>query len=261
MTDFDDDIFNTPNFLRHLTSCFGSEMSDGSASTDTYGRDSPSFAQFLSLAPSNTQETITSVSTHQSQSRGAHGKVIPSKPPLAKSPVQSPRFYAERVTMALNSHDINDLYQCLKSLSKPGIKISKKVYSLTASDAEEKGVEEMVFNSLEEFCYFMEVWNMFLPDGVFETSFHRTCIANPPTFLFISNLHFTGQKIIKRVDILHDHLHTYYHSLPEIFKNHLDQSKYPEIIELSGSLVFYVNKLGFIEKLELYCCQHEQLLF
>eukprot|EP01040_Poterioochromonas_malhamensis_P011173 gene11173-12173_t len=95
-SDFDDDIFNTPNFLRHLTSCFGSEMSDGSASTDTYGRDSPSFAQFLSLAPSNTQESITSVSTHQTQSRGTHGKVVPSKPPLAKSPVQSPRFYAER---------------------------------------------------------------------------------------------------------------------------------------------------------------------
>ena len=99
---------------------------------------------------------------------------------------------------------------------------------------------------------------MFLPDGVFETSSHRQCAADSSTFVFISTLYFSGQKIVKGVDVLNEDLCMYYPRLHEMMVNTIDGRKYPDIVELSGSLVTYINTMGLIEKIEIFCCQMEQ---
>eukprot|EP01040_Poterioochromonas_malhamensis_P005400 gene5400-5794_t len=177
------------------------------------------------------------------------------KPETSKLVIQTPRYYARHITNALNSHDHNYLYNTLCRLSVPRLQITKHVYSY---DVKVKGLEERVFGSLQEFCRFMEVWNMFLPDGVFETSSHRQCAANSPTSVFISALYFSGQKVVKGVDVLSDDLCLYYPRLHEMMVNTIDGRKYPDIVELSGSLVIYVNGYGLIDKMEIFCCQMEQ---
>jgi hypothetical protein len=104
----------------------------------------------------------------------------------------------------------------------------------------------------------MEVWNMFLPDGVFESSSHRQCAVNSLTSVFISTLYFSGQKVVKGVDVLNEDLCLYYPRLLEMMVNTIDGRKYPDIVELSGSLVTYINTMGLIEKIEIFCCQMEQ---
>ena len=93
---------------------------------------------------------------------------------------------------------------------------------------------------------------MLIPDGVFETSFHRKCITDPPTSVFISTLFFSGQKIVKDVDVLDDDLYLYYPRLSQMMMNKLDNSECPKIVVISGSLVVYVNEDGFIEKLDFF---------
>eukprot|EP01040_Poterioochromonas_malhamensis_P005398 gene5398-5792_t len=67
-----------------------------------------------------------------------------------------------------------------------------------------------------------------------------------------------GQKIVKGVDVLNEDLCMYYPRLHEMMVNTIDGRKYPDIVELSGSLVIYVNGYGLIDKMEIFSCQIEQ---
>ncbi len=180
--------------------------------------------------------------------------LVPRRRVPAKQLVQLPQFYARHIINALNSHDFNYMFHCLRRLSSPRLKITQQVYSY----ATDRGLDERVFGSLEEFCQFMDVWNTFHPDGVFETSSHRQCAVNSTTSVFISTLYFSGQKVVKGVDVLNEDLCLYYPRLHEMMVNTIDGRKYPDIVELSGSLVTYINTMGLIEKIEIFCCQMEQ---
>eukprot|EP01040_Poterioochromonas_malhamensis_P005397 gene5397-5791_t len=67
-----------------------------------------------------------------------------------------------------------------------------------------------------------------------------------------------GQKIVKGVDVLNEDLCMYYPRLHEMMVNTIDGRKYPDIVELSGSLVIYVNGFGLVDKMEIFSCQIEQ---
>lgn len=205
------------------------------------------FVRKMDDDPMQSYDSEESIPTFSLTARKAPNSDSPSS--CAKSLVQPPQFYAVQIANALNSHDSHFLLSCLHQLSTSELIIGKYVFSLFTR---RKGVEERVFSSLEEFCQYMEVWNRLIPDGVFEASLHRKCITDPPTSVFISTLFFSGQKIVKDVDVLDDDLCVYYPRLSQMMMNKLDNSECPEIVVISGSLVVYVNEDGFIEKLDFF---------
>lgn len=162
---------------------------------------------------------------------------------------QDKQMLFEQITNALNTHDYNYLFHYLRHMSSPQLKIWKYVYSF---DGVEKGLEEREFDSLQEFCQFMEVWNMLLPDGLFKVSHHRQCATSRRLSVFISTMTFSGQQIVKDVDVLNDDLCMFYPTLSQVMINQLDRSRCPKIVILSGSFAISINIHGFLEKLEFF---------
>ncbi len=159
------------------------------------------------------------------------------------------QVFFEQITNALNSHDYNCLFHYLRHISSPQLKIWKYVYSF---DGAGKGLEEREFRSLEEFCQFMEVWNVFIPDGLFEISHNRKCTTSRRLSVLISAITFSGQQIVKDIDVLNDDLCLFYPDLSQVMINKLDRSKCPKIVILSGSFAVSINIHGFLEKLEFF---------
>eukprot|EP01040_Poterioochromonas_malhamensis_P011393 gene11393-12420_t len=243
-----DDLLNSPHLLDQLEEYLSSESSTlCDVSIDHSSMDFP-------RSPLSSFDDTISCNELMVTPQRVFDSCVPRRRTPAKPLIQSPQFYARHIINALNSHDSNYMFHCLRRLSSPRLKITKQVYSY----ATDRGLQENIFGSLEEFCQFMEVWNMFLPDGVFESSSHRQCAVNSLTSVFISTLYFSGQKVVKGVDVLNDDLCLYYPRLHEMMVNTIDGRKYPDIVELSGSLVTYINTMGLIEKIEIFCCQMEQ---
>ncbi len=180
------------------------------------------FVRKMDDDPMQSYDSEESIPTFSLTARKAPNSDSPST--CAKSLAQLPQFYAVQIANALNSHDSHFLLSCLHQLSTSELIIGK----------------------------YVEVWNRLIPDGVFEASLHRKCITDPPTSVFISTLFFSGQKIVKDVDVLDDDLCVYYPRLSQMMMNKLDNSECPEIVVISGSLVVYVNEDGFIEKLDFF---------
>ncbi len=129
---------------------------------------------------------------------------------------------------------MHDIHRCLISVCTPDVKISKRVYSLSDPHMKEKGLQDTCFKSIEEFVCFMEVWNTFIPDGVFSASNHQTIVPCLPTF----NL------------FLEERLECYYPYLPQILTCH--GSDRPTSISIQGSMTIFVNEVGLINKIEFY---------
>mmetsp|Transcript_27852 Transcript_27852/g.30433 ORF Transcript_27852/g.30433 Transcript_27852/m.30433 type:complete len:231 (+) Transcript_27852:63-755(+) len=166
-------------------------------------------------------------------------------------PPSPEKHYADKILSVLNSYDIHDLYQCLREVCTPDVKISKRVYSLSDPHMREKGLQDTCFKSIEEFVCFMEVWNAFIPDGVFSASNHETIVACLPTFVFICKLHFTGRKTVRTMNFfLEERLECYYPYLPQIVTGH--GSDRPSEIRIEGSMTIFVNEVGLINKIEFY---------
>eukprot|EP01040_Poterioochromonas_malhamensis_P005399 gene5399-5793_t len=240
------EMVDDDDFIDQLEVYFNSKSSTESSSVGNLPDNEPNSAWSIFTGPKEvSNDVVHSDDFHNSEKKYNT---------LPKRLIQTPRYYSRHIIHALNSHEYDCLYYTLYRMSTPRLKIMKHVYSF---DIEGKGLEERVFGSLQEFCRFMEVWNMFLPDGVFETSSHRQCAADSSTFVFISTLYFSGQKIVKGVDVLNEDLCMYYPRLHEMMVNTIDGRKYPDIVELSGSLVIYVNGFGLVDKMEIFCCQIE----
>lgn len=162
------------------------------------------------------------------------------------------QYYSTYVTGALNAYDKKELFSTLLERCNPDVKIVKYTYSLTSHDAQEKGVSSYQFRDIDEFCNYMEAWNMLVPDGVFETTNARVCVNCAPTFVFMSQLRFSGQKLGKRINLLEDSLQHYgctYHPYGIM----MDGQEAVDF-ETRGSLSIFVNTKGLIERLELYFC-------
>ncbi len=159
--------------------------------------------------------------------------------------------YARSLVSSLNSYNAETLWTDLRKTCTPDVKISKRVYSLSDPQMREKDLQDTCFKSIEEFVCFMEVWNTFIPDGVFSASNHQTIVPCLPTLVFICKLHFTGRKTVRTMNLfLEERLECYYPYLPQIETDH--GSNRPIAIRIEGSMTIFVNEVGLINKIELY---------
>lgn len=168
----------------------------------------------------------------------------------------SPSLYTaqnhlNKLVRAMNSYNMDILYQTLTQICTVDVKIFKRVYSLSDPHIREKGLQDTCFNSIEEFLCFMEVLNTFIPDGIFSLTNNQMIVPCLPTFVFICNLHFTGRKIVRTMNFfLEERLECYFPYLPQILTAH--GSDRPHTIRIEGSMTMFVNEVGLINKIEFY---------
>jgi len=205
----------------------------------------PSYHSGMSVNFSSGDSISDSSITPNSHTTNLKHKISLNLPPSPE------KYYANKILSALNTYDMHDLYRCLISVCTADVKISKRVYSLSDPHMREKGLQDTCFKSIEEFVCFMEVWNAFIPDGVFSASNHETIVACLPTFVFICKLHFTGRKTVRTMNFfLEERLESYYPYLAQIVTGH--GSYRPIAARIEGSMTIFVNEVGLINKIEFY---------